>query len=735
MPIAECRLPNEGQLNRQSAIGNRQSAMVEPVNILLVDDKPDKLLALEAVLTDLGEKLVCAGSGREALRHLLQQEFAVILLDVNMPGMDGFETATLIRQRRSSRDTPIIFVTAYADEMHIARGYELGAVDYILAPVVPAVLRTKVRVFVELFRQKRQLEWQAELQRRRAGQLQKLAQAALAINAARSLPALLKLVADAARDIVGAHQAITLFLPAQGAASGAARAEAAGSFSDKYQQWKDRPLRLDARAQTRAVAERRAVRMTESELRDHPDWRIIGGLDVPPVRGVMAAPLFTGDDRSLGLIYLSERYEGDFTDDDEAILTQLAQTASSAIENTLFAEEREANRLKDEFLATLSHELRTPLNAILGWTQLLRASPADQTDVTHGLEVIERNVKAQTRLIEDLLDVSRITSGKLRLNVCPTDLAGVARSAVDSVRPAAEAKGIALDSHITDDVGEIPGDPDRLQQVVWNLLTNAIKFTPAGGRVRVDVDRASDLVWVRVSDTGKGINPSFLPYVFDRFRQADSSTTRSHAGLGLGLTIVRRLVELHGGSVHAESLGEGQGATFTVQLPAHAPAPAAGAAPSGDNGQSSAPIAADFLPDLSGLHVLAVDDEPDALELIRQMLHRSGAVVAQAASAKEALAQIDRRPPDVLISDIGMPEADGYALIRQVRNLPPDRGGAVPAIALTAYVRDEDRARMIAAGFTSHVPKPVEAPELIRTIGHLSGRTHLSRPEPALKLA
>ena len=703
------------------------------VNILLVDDKPDKLLALEAVLSDLGEKLVCAGSGREALRHLLQQEFAVILLDVNMPGMDGFETATLIRQRRSSRDTPIIFVTAYADEMHIARGYELGAVDYILAPVVPAVLRTKVRVFVDLFRQKQQLEWQAELQRRRAGQLQKLAQAALAINAARSLPALLKLVADAARDIVGAHQAITFFLPAQGAASGAARAEAAGSFSDKYEQWKDRPLRLDARAQTRVIGERRAIRMTESELRDHQEWRIIGGLDVPPVGGVMAAPLFTGDHRTLGLIYLSERYEGDFTDDDEAILTQLAQTASSAIENTLFAEEREANRLKDEFLATLSHELRTPLNAILGWTQLLRASPSDQTDITHGLEVIERNVKAQTRLIEDLLDMSRITSGKLRLNVRPTDLAGVAGSAVESVRPAAEAKGIALDSHIAADIGEIPGDPDRLQQVVWNLLTNAIKFTPAGGGVRVDVDRASDRVWVRVSDTGKGIDPSFLPYVFDRFRQADSSTTRTHGGLGLGLTIVRRLVELHGGSVHAESLGEGQGATFTVQLPAQAAAP--DAAPGGDNGESSSSIAADFLPDLSGLQVLAVDDEPDALELIRQVLHRSGAVVAQAASAKEALVQIDRRPPDVLISDIGMPDADGYALILRVRNLPPDRGGAVPAIALTAYVRDEDRARMIAAGFTSHVAKPVEAPELIRTIAHLCGRTPASCAEPALKLA
>ena len=706
--------------------------MVGPVNILLVDDKPDKLLSLEAVLADLGENVVCAGSGREALRQLLRQDFAVILLDVNMPGMDGFEAATLIRQRQSSHDTPIIFITAYADEMHMARGYELGAVDYILAPVIPGVLRTKVKVFVDLFRQKRQLEEQAELQRRRAGQLQKLAQAALAINAARSLAALLKVVADAARDIVGAHQAITLFLPSQGAAFGAARNESAGSFSDKYEQWRDRPLRLDARAHAQVVAGRRAVRLTDTHLREHPDWQAIGGPDVPPVRGVLAAPMATGDGRSLGLIYLSDRYDGEFTEDDEAILVQLAQTASIAIENTLFAEEREANRLKDEFLATLSHELRTPLNAILGWTQLLRANPPDHADVPHGLEVIERNVKAQSRLIEDLLDVSRINSGKLRLNVRPIELAAVIRGAVDSVSPAAEAKAISIGLQIPRDVGQIVGDPDRLQQVVWNLLTNAIKFTPSGGRVRVDVDRASEHVWVRVSDTGKGINPSFLPYVFDRFRQADSSTTRSHGGLGLGLTIVRRLVELHGGSVHAESLGEGQGSTFTVQLPAHAAAPVAGAAPAGDNGRSARAESPDPLPDLSGLQVLAVDDEPDALELIRQVLQRSGAEVSLAACARDALAYFDDQPPDVLISDIGMPEADGYALIRDVRKLPPDRGGAVPAIALTAYVRDEDRQKMIAAGFTSHVPKPVEAPELIRTIGHLAGRSAARRLETAL---
>ena len=699
-------------------------------NILLVDDKPDKLLALEVVLSELGENLVRATSGREALRHLLNQQFAVILLDVNMPGMDGFETASLIRQRQSSRDTPIIFVTAFADEIHVARGYQLGAVDYILAPVVPDVLRTKVKVFVDLFRQRQVMAEQAEQQRRRAGQLQKLAQAALGINAAKSLPALLKTVADSARNIVGAHQAITLFL-----ASGSSRTEAVGSYSEKYQEWEDRDLKLDACANTQVARGGTTVRMTDPQLRRHPDWQIVRELDVPTVRGMMAAPLVTGDGRTLGLIYLSDKYDGEFTEDDEAILTQLAQTASIAVENTLFAEEREANRLKDEFLATLSHELRTPLNAILGWTQLLRAGPAGADDVCHGLEVIERNVKAQTRLIEDLLDVSRITSGKMRLSVRPMDLRPIIQSAIESVRPAAEVKQVRLEWNVPEDIGQMSGDPDRLQQVIWNLLTNAIKFTPSGGSVRVEVGRKAGQVRVRVSDTGKGINPAFLPHVFDRFRQADSSTTRSHGGLGLGLTIVRHLVEMHGGSVRAESLGEGQGATFTVELPAEAHVPAAAAPSRGENGDPGRRAAPENLPDIEGLSILAVDDEADARELISTILRRTGARVVTAASAREALEELDRSTPDVLVSDIGMPEADGYSLIRQVRQRPADRGGNVPAIALTAYVREEDRNRMIHAGFTAHVPKPLEPPELIRTIGHLSGRTLAPRNRPALKLA
>jgi signal transduction histidine kinase/DNA-binding response OmpR family regulator len=691
------------------------------VNILLVDDKPEKLLALEVVLGELGANLVRASSGREALRHLLQMEFAVILLDVNMPVIDGFETATLIRQRRSSRDTPIIFITAFADEMHVARGYSLGAVDYILAPVIPEVLRTKVKVFVELYRQRRLLEEQAGQQRRRAGQLQKLAGAALAINSARSLGGLLKTVADSARDTIGTHQAITLFVPAN--SSGVCRSEAVGSFSEKFDEWRNRPLQLDECLNTRVATGGRTVRMTQAELLRHPDWPIVKDLEVPPIRGMMAAPLTTAGSRSLGLIYVSDKLYGEFTEDDEAILTQLAQMASIAIENTLFAEEREANRLKDEFLATLSHELRTPLNAILGWTQLLRAGPMRDGDLDHGLEVVERNVKAQSRLIEDLLDVSRITSGKLRISVRPMPVAAVIEGAVQSARPAAEAKKIRLECDLSPDLGEITGDPDRLQQVVWNLLSNAIKFTPSGGSVCTDARRDADRIRIRVSDTGKGIRPDFLPYVFDRFRQADSSTTRSHGGLGLGLTIVRHIVEVHGGAVQADSPGEGQGATFTVELPLQAAETAGAAKPMNGEHASTSQAFPQRTFDLAGLFVLAVDDEPDARELIRQVLARRHADVEVAASAREALEMLESRPPDVLVSDIGMPEQDGYWLIRKVRQREPARGGNAPAIALTAYVREEDRAKMLAAGFTAHVPKPLEPAELVRVIAHISGRS------------
>ena len=357
------------------------------VNILLVDDRADKLLAIEAVLEDLGQNIVRAYSGREALRHVLTHEFAVILLDVNMPGMDGFETAELIRQRKSSEGTPIIFITSFGDERHIARGYSLGAVDFIQAPVIAEVLRSKVAVFVDLYRKTEQVKRQADSLRRRATQLQRLAAASLAINGALSIERMLQIVTDTAREIIGSHQAITLFVdPRPGKVREST--QAFGSYSDKYADWRSKPLRLDAIAGTVVFRSHAATRMTEAELLEHPDWEIVRHVRVPPVTGgMLAAPLVGRDGTRLGIVYLSDRVDGAFSADDELLVVQLAQVASIAVENALFAEEREANRLKDEFLSTLSHELRTPLNAILGWTQLMQMQELDP-EVNHALEVI-----------------------------------------------------------------------------------------------------------------------------------------------------------------------------------------------------------------------------------------------------------------------------------------------------------------------------------------------------------
>jgi len=383
---------------------------------------------------------------------------------------------------------------------------------------------------------------------------------------------------------------------------------------------------------------------------------------------------------------------------------------------------REANRLKDEFLATVSHELRTPLTAILGWAHLLRSGQLDEDGAKGALETIERNARAQSQLIDDLLDVSRIITGKLRLDVRQIDPGSFIEAAIEAVRPAAEAKGVRIQKVMDTGVVSVAGDPARLQQVVWNLLSNAIKFTPKGGRVQIRLERINSHIEIAVSDTGTGIKQDFLPYVFERFRQADQKTTRQHGGLGLGLAIVRHLVELHGGTVHADSPGEGQGATFVVHLPVLS------LHQKGDPAGRVHPAASDTLTSyecperLEGLKVLVVDDEVDTRELFRVGLRHCGAEVSTAGSAREALAAIEESRPDLLISDIGMPGEDGYELIRRVRALPAGRGGKIPAIALTAYARTEDRLRALRSGYQMHVSKPVELAELVAVMASLVQR-------------
>jgi PAS domain S-box-containing protein len=455
-----------------------------------------------------------------------------------------------------------------------------------------------------------------------------------------------------------------------------------------------------------------------------------------PVTSYLAVPVVSRSGEVLGGLFFAHPDPHVFTERDEIVVAGLASQAAVAMDNArlyetakraradaekaaaenerLFRQAEESSRLKEEFLATISHELRTPLSAILGWARMLRMGQLSGENATKALDTIERNARAQAQLVDDLLDVSRIITGKLRMDVQPADPNSFIDAAVEAVRPAAEAKGVRIQKILDTGAISIPGDPVRLQQVVWNLLSNAIKFTPRGGRVQIRSERVNSHLEIVVSDTGQGISADFLPHVFDRFRQADQKTSRQHGGMGLGLAIVRHLVELHGGTVRANSEGEGQGSTFTVMLPI---TPLYQVDPSGGRVH---PAARDLLPEfadctdrLDGLRVLVVDDEADTRELLKQGLEYCGAQVSLAASAAEALDTLMANVPDVLISDIGMPGVDGYDLIKQVRNLPPQRGGKVPAIALTAYTRTEDRLQSLRAGYDMHVPKPVELAELI----------------------
>jgi len=392
---------------------------------------------------------------------------------------------------------------------------------------------------------------------------------------------------------------------------------------------------------------------------------------------------------------------------------QAEQEREQLLERERVAREQaeNANRIKDEFLAVLSHELRSPLNPILGWAKLLRSRKFDEKATDRALETIERNAKLQTQLIEDLLDVSRILQGKMVLDTSGVNLATTIEAALETVRLAAQAKDIQIQTVLDANVGNVSGDSNRLQQVIWNLVSNAVKFTPSRGWVEVRLERVGCDAQIQVRDNGKGISPEFLPHVFEYFRQADGTTTRTFGGLGLGLAIVRHLAELHGGSVLAESLGEGLGATFTVRLPLMETSP-----------EAPEEVRSDSFWDLGGLHVLIVDDEADIRDLVAFILEQAGAEVTVATSASEALAALNQLLPDVLLCDVGMPEVDGYMLMRQLRALPPERGGLIPAIALTAYAGESNQKQALAAGFQLHISKPVEPEELVRAIAHLLAR-------------
>ena len=456
-----------------------------------------------------------------------------------------------------------------------------------------------------------------------------------------------------------------------------------------------------------------------------------------PVRSCLAVPVISRSGEVIGHLLFGHSVAGVFNERSERLVAGIAAQAAIAIDNARLFEERKllleseraarsqaehVSALKDEFLAVLSHELRTPLSAILGWAQILRRR-SDEKTLQQAVDTIERNARIQTQLIDDLLDMNRITAGKIRLDIQPLMPSALIEAAVDTVRLAADAKSIALELALDADAGPITGDPNRLQQVVWNLLSNAIKFTPNGGKVQVGLDQVDSQIEIRVADTGMGIEPQFIDHVFERFRQANASTTRAQGGLGLGLSIVKSLVELHGGTIAVSSPGKDKGATFALRLPltsqrarnieARIYSRAAAFEP-----QQFQPV------DLHGLKVLVVDDEADAREFICRVLEECHAKVASAASARDALVKIQKDPPHVLVSDIGMPDTDGYELLRRVRALDHANAGRMPAIALTAFARSEDRTRALNAGYAVHLSKPIEPAELLATIASVARRNN-----------
>src|SRR5436309_9648126 len=726
------------------------------INILVVDDSPTNLLALESILRTPDRNLIRAGCGEEALRYLLDNEVAVVLLDVYMPGIDGLETAEFIRGREKSRDIPIIFLTANSTGVrHLSRGYSLGAVDYIVKPVEPEILRSKVAVFVELFKKTREIKRQAQLLHEKNQELENanLARLNMLIDLGHELAAehdpeqVLAKFCRSSRGIVGAEEAAVCLLDA-----------GATSMRHFFHCTKQKETvsvsvipAIVQRALDRVIVEQRALRLSEAD-----ESMLADEIDYDSLHSFLGAPILSASGVSGWFYVLNKTDADDFSEADERLAATLTTQVSVAYENArLYAEteshaaelrsemavrkqaEEEraqllireqaaraeaelANRAKDEFLATLSHELRTPLSAILIWARLLRSGRLETEAKGRALEVIERNTKLQARLIEDLLEVSRIIAGKLRLELAPVDLAATVESAIDAVRAAADAKDITLECELDHGIGPVRGDRNRLQQIVWNLVANAIKFTPSGGRVAVRLARDAHDAVISVRDTGIGIPADFLPHIFERFRQADSTSTRAHGGLGLGLAIVRHLVERHGGTVTAASPGEGQGATFTVRLPVPAKDVEAGDA-AWLSGLARRPGPSPL--SLHGLHVLLVEDESDMRESVTVSLELCGARVTAVGAAPAALEILDRDPPDIVLCDIGMPDEDGYTLVRKIRSRGAERGGQIPAVALTAYARDEDRSRALDAGFQIHIAKPVEPTEIARVVADLCRST------------
>jgi len=675
----------------------------DPPLVLVVDDNPANLAAFEATLSEPGFELVIAQSGADAMRELLTGTFAVILLDINMPHLDGLETARLIRSRDRCKDIPIILVTAHSpDQAQLLRGYECGAVDYLVKPLLPDVLRYKVRVFVDLFRKNQQVAFQAaqlrtvnvqlqqEMNQRREAErdaaFEREERQRVAMNAIGDAVVTL----DTYGNVMSLNaQAEQLLGRRQEEVRGLALTEALARESAAFaRDLIETAAQVCARATTARSAAPAPVHAGAAGSR-YVEYVISPVQDRRAT--VVGAVLILQD--------VTDRHTAEL--EREQALTR-EQSARQAAE--------EANHARDEFLSVISHELHTPLNAIVGWAQILQLGPADAQVTGRAVAAIHRSAMAQKKLIEDLLDMSRIINRKIDLNRASCDLARIVQSAAETVLPLAQEKSLVLECGVPEAQFPIYADESRIQQVLWNLLTNAVKFTPSSGRIILRLDTDGDRARVSVSDSGEGIEPAFLTHVFEAFRQADSSTARAHGGLGLGLAISRTLIAMHGGQIEAASDGPGTGASFTLWLPLAQRALAA-------NEDTHPPVPGEL--SLHNRRVLIVDDDASTLEMVGVVIGERGAEVRCAGSAREALAIVRDWDPHIMLSDISMPGEDGYSLISRIRGMAASDRPRMPAIAVTAMASKEDRAAALDAGFDAHLVKPIEFRNLIQLISRL----------------
>ncbi|MEI9948586.1 MAG: response regulator [Pseudomonadota bacterium] len=836
------------------------SARVEPragglpaAKILLVDDQPKNLLALSAMLEPLGQEVVQASSGKEALRYLLRDEFALVLLDVQMPVLDGYEVAELIRARERSRAVPIIFLTAiHRDQRLVARAYTVGAVDYILKPIDAEILRSKVAVFIELYQKGQIIHRQAEeLKRateREFADFRRVSEYRYTMLA-ESMPQIVwttdsqgqlsygngrwfecaglaesdelswqsivhpneysefaRGFAEALADERAWEAEFRLgnvnerrfrwhlvrMLPERGPSGNVSawvgtstdidarkRAEQAlqmlASLTRRLGELTDRSHGLDELLAAtlpvlgdsallylrsdETVVKRASASLSSDLNLDDPRFDLgpstvcfdgeaevfanvseilaqsgasragehVWFLQELGVSSYICCPLFVRERVFGSLVFLNRDPEKHYLDSDVELAKDVAGRMATVLDNvglyelaqTERAKLQEANRAKDMFLATVSHELRTPLNAIVGWGQMLRGGGLSHETEQRAVDTIERNGRALAQLVADLLDVSRVVSGNLHVDEGQVDLRSIVEAALDAARPVAASNGVELEVELPDQPLNTVGDATRLQQVVGNILGNALKFTAKGGHVALSLVVDGKFARLEIKDDGPGIAPEFLPVMFERFKQADNGAHRAQRGLGLGLAIVKHLVELHGGTVLAHSDGIGKGARFVVTLPL-------GLLPAIDSNleaallsqPETAPATIAARGELSGIYALLVEDDPDGCDLMQMMLRRFGAEVTAVSTAAAALASVRERRPDVLVSDIGLPDGDGFQLLKRVR----ESNQGLPAVAVTAYASRQDVAKALAAGFQAHVAKPVEPAQLRAAVAHASGR-------------